>query len=64
VVFLPSDPNELVSRHKILYAAYQAGNTGVFNEIQAINDKLLELGIFNMEVVQKLNTVLNGNANY
>ena len=53
VIFLPSDPNELVDRHRVLFGAYQAGNTGVFNELHAINDKLLELGIFDLEIIEK-----------
>ena len=52
-IFLPSDPNELVDRHRVLFGAYQAGNTGVFNELQAINDKLLELRIFDLEMIGK-----------
>ena len=52
-IFLPSDLNELVDRHRVLFGAYQAGNTGVFNEIHAINDKLLELGIFDTEIIEK-----------
>ena len=51
-IFLPSDPDELVDRHRVLFGAYQAGNTGVFNELQAINDKLLELGIFDLEIIE------------
>ena len=53
VIFLPSDLNELVDRHRVLFGAYQAGNTGVFNELHAINDKLLELGIFDLEIIEK-----------
>ena len=51
-IFLPSDPDELVDRHRLLFGAYQAGNTGVFNELQAINDELLELGIFDLEIIE------------
>ena len=58
VIFLPSDPNELVDRHRVLFGAYQAGNTGVFNELQAINDKLLELGIFDLEIIEKFSILL------
>jgi hypothetical protein len=54
-IFLPSDPNELVARHELLFGSFQAGNTGVFNELQAINDRLLQLGIFDYEMVQRLN---------
>ena len=38
VIFLPSDLNELVDGHQILFGALKAGNTGVSNEINAIND--------------------------
>jgi hypothetical protein len=54
-VFLPSDPNELVARHKLLFGSFQTGNTGVFNELQAINDRLLQLDIFDYEMIQRLN---------
>jgi hypothetical protein len=64
VVFIPSDPNELVDRHRILYGAYQAGNTGVFNELQAVNDKLLALGVFDIEIIERLNTIINGKYKY
>ena len=46
VIIIPSDINELVERHQLLLAGYKAGNTGVFNEIQAINNRLLNEGIF------------------
>ena len=45
-IFLPSKLNELVDRHRLLFASFNAGITGVHNEIQAINDKLFEKGIF------------------
>ena len=45
-IFLPSNLNELVDRHKLLLASYNAGNTGIYNGIQAVNDKLFEKGIF------------------
>jgi len=61
VVFLPTDPDELLKRHKLLFGAYQAGNTGVFNELQAINDKLLGLDIFDLELVARINARLNDN---
>ena len=59
VIFLSPDPNELVSRHQILYGALQAGNTGVFNEINAINNRLLNLRIFDKKIIQKLNIKIN-----
>jgi hypothetical protein len=47
IKFLPSDPNKLLERHRLLTLEMIAGNTNVFNEIQAINDVLLESKIFN-----------------
>lgn len=47
IKFLPSDPNKLLERHRLLTLEMIAGNTNVFNEIQAINDVLLEQKIFN-----------------
>ncbi|CAF4468903.1 unnamed protein product, partial [Rotaria magnacalcarata] len=44
-IFLPSDPNELVKRHQILFLEMQAGNTGVFNEFHAITDQLMKYGL-------------------
>jgi hypothetical protein len=60
VVFIPSDPNDLVHRHRILFGAHQAGNTSLYNELQAVNDKLLALGVFDLELIQKLNARING----
>ena len=45
LIIIPSDINDLVKRHQLLMSAYHAGNTGVYNEIQAINDRLLSKGI-------------------
>ena len=56
VVFLPSSPNALVDRHRLLFGAYKSGNTGVFNELQAINDKLLQLGVFDQTLIKVFNT--------
>ena len=64
VVYIPSDPNELVDRHRILFGAFNAGNTGVFNEINAINDKLLELGIFDTNIIQRLNRIINAEIEF
>ncbi|CAF2097920.1 unnamed protein product [Rotaria magnacalcarata] len=44
-IFLPSDRNELVKRHQILFLEMQAGNTGVSNEFQAITDQLIKYGL-------------------
>lgn len=53
--FLPSDPNELINKHRILFSEIQSGNTNVFNELQAINDELLRLGIFDKDIIESLN---------
>src|SRR5678816_2304502 len=53
--FLPSDPNELVNKHRILFSEIQSGNTNVINELQAINDELLRLGIFDTDIIKSLN---------
>ena len=58
VVFLSSNPDELLARHKLLFGANQTGNTGTYNELQVINDKLLDLGVFDMELARRLNAVL------
>ncbi|KAL0803228.1 hypothetical protein ABMA28_000546 [Loxostege sticticalis] len=43
------NPNELVERLKLLLASWEAGNTGVINEVQAIIEELYEAGIINVE---------------
>lgn len=53
--FLPSDPDELVNRHRILFSEIKSGNTNVFNELQAINDELLRLRIFDKDLIESLN---------
>jgi len=40
-----NDPNELVSRLRLLLASQAAGNTGVSNEILSIYEELLEAGL-------------------
>jgi hypothetical protein len=57
--FISSDPNELLNRHKILFLEMQAGNTNVFNELQAINDQLYKLNIFDKEMIELLNIFLS-----
>jgi hypothetical protein len=37
----------------------QAGNTNVFNELQAINDQLYKLNIFDKEMIELLNIFLS-----
>ena len=53
--FLSSDPNKLVNRHRIVFSEIQSGNTNVFNELQAINDELWRLGIFDKDLIESLN---------
>ena len=58
-VFLPSDINKLVQRHRLLLSALKAGNNGVFNEIQVINDVLLDRQILNTSDINKLNSLFS-----
>lgn len=58
-VFLPSDINKLVDRHRLLLSALKSGNTGVFNELQAINDVLLEKQILTSFDVNKLSSLFS-----
>lgn len=64
VVFIPSDSDDLVNRHRILFGGYQPGNTGVFNELQAINDKILIIEVFDIDMIRRLNVIINGEYNY
>ena len=57
VIIIPSDINDLVERHQLLLAGYKAGNTGVFNEIQAINNRLLNEGIFDNDDLINFSTI-------
>ena len=47
----------IVERHQLLLAGYKAGNTGVFNEIQAINNRLLNEGIFDNDDLINFSTI-------
>ena len=51
-VFIPSDINELIERHKLLFGALQSGNTGVLNEISTINDVLHQKGFLTDEDIK------------
>ena len=57
VIIIPSNINNLVERHQLLLAGYKAGNTGVFNEIQAINNRLLNEGIFDNDDLINFSTI-------
>ena len=52
ISFLPSDINEFIKRHKLLFGALNSGNTGVLNEITAINDILLAKEILSGEYLK------------
>ena len=54
LLFLPSNANELVKRHKLLFEALNSGNTRVLNEIIAINDILLEKEILSGKDLKSL----------
>jgi hypothetical protein len=43
VIFLPSDPKELINQLQLSLASYSAGNNGEFNKINAILDGLLKM---------------------
>ena len=49
VVILPQDPNALVEMLKLRLASFEAGNTGVRNEIVSICDELLRQGQINRD---------------
>jgi hypothetical protein len=54
VVILPQDPNALVEMLKLRLASFEAGNTGVRNEIVGICDELLRQGQINRDDYKKL----------
>ena len=54
VVVIPQDPNALVEMLSLRMASFQAGNTGVRNEIVGICDELLRQGTMNTEQYKNL----------
>ena len=58
IKFLPSDLNKLIERHELLFLEHLAGNTSVFNEIQAINDELFSQGIFDKDDLKNITKYL------
>ena len=56
-VVIPQDPNALVPMLSLRVASYQAGNTGVTNEIMTICDELLRQG--ELDKYKKLMTRIN-----
>ena len=57
LIILPSNTNDLLSRHRLLFRELQAGNNGVYNEIQAINDQLFKRNILSSEFINKFNKI-------
>ena len=53
-IILPQDPNALVEMLKLRLASFEAGNTGVRNEIVSICDELLRQGQINTDDYKKL----------
>lgn len=53
-IMLPSDPNALVDMLALRMASYDAGNTGVRNEIIDIADELLRMAVLSREEYKKL----------
>jgi hypothetical protein len=60
VVVIPQDPNALVGMLSLRMASFQAGNTGVRNEIVSICDELLRQGTMNTEQYKNLTLSLPG----
>lgn len=56
IQFLPSNSNDLVERHRLLFASLNSGNSSVniFNELQAINDELLKRGILKSDDIKSI----------
>ena len=54
VVVIPQDPNALVEMLSLRIASFQAGNTGVRNEIVGICDELLRQGVMDSERYKNL----------
>src|SRR5688572_23054776 len=54
VVVIPQDPNALVEMLSLRIASFQAGNTGVRNEIVSICDELVRQGVMNSEQYKNL----------
>src|SRR5688572_19178316 len=54
VVVIPEDPNALVEMLSLRIASFQAGNTGVRNEIVGICDELMRQGVLNKDEYKNL----------
>jgi hypothetical protein len=55
IIVIPSNVNEIVARHHLLFSSLNAGNTGVFNELQALTHELYKRNLFNDHDVKLLN---------
>ena len=58
VVVIPSDPNTLLERLKLLLASQEAGHTGVRNALVSICDELKRQGVLDTKVYKKLNSII------
>ena len=53
IIHIPTDPNELVKKLHLLLSSKSAGNTGLYNEINAILDQLLKKNILIKNNIKK-----------
>jgi hypothetical protein len=53
IVVIPSKINDIIKRHQILLGSFNSGNTGVFNELQAITHELFKHKLLNENDVKK-----------
>ena len=55
IIVIPSNVNDIVARHHLLFGSLNAGNTGVFNELQALTHELFKRSLLNEHDVKLLN---------
>ena len=55
IIVIPSSVNDIVARHHLLFSSLNAGNTGVFNELQALTHELFKRNLLNEHDVKLLN---------
>jgi hypothetical protein len=55
IIVIPSNVNDIVAKHHLLFSSLNAGNTGVFNELQALTHELYKRNLFNDHDVKLLN---------
>lgn len=54
IALMPSDPNALIDMLDLRFASYNAGNSGVRNEIIELAEELLRQGVIDKEAYKKL----------